>query len=150
MQFVICSCRCSATLFAGEILHEATPGNRRDDTVCRSDLGSDRSRHYYGNRETGAVYQTVSTPTGNYTLAQIPTGSYELSAGFSGFKKYVRSGVTVPVAQTLRIDIDLEIGAATESVAVEASAPLLKTESGEVSHNIETERLNSLPVLPTG
>jgi hypothetical protein len=61
------------------------------------------------NAETGAVYQTVSTPTGNYTLTQIPTGSYELSATAMGFKKYVRSGITVPVAQTLRIDIALEV-----------------------------------------
>src|SRR5262249_20482415 len=102
------------------------------------------------NIETDAVYRTLSTPTGNYNLSQIPTGRYELSATVSGFKKYVRTGITVPVAQTLRIDIALEVGATTESITVQAEAPLLKTESGEVSHNIPTERLNNLPLLPTG
>src|SRR5262249_18821023 len=102
------------------------------------------------NTETGAMYQTVSTVTGNYTLAQIPTGSYELSASILGFKRYLRSGITVPVAQTLRIDIALEVGSATESVTVRGDAPLLKTESGELSHNIEAERMNNLPLMPTG
>ncbi len=59
------------------------------------------------NTATGAVYTTVSTPTGNYTLSQPPPGSYELSATAPGFKKYIQNGINVPVAQTLPIDIVL-------------------------------------------
>src|SRR6202521_617258 len=65
--------------------------------------------------ETGAVYQTASTATGNYTLSQLPAGTYEISVTVPGFKKYIRQGLTVQVAETLRIDIALEVGAATES-----------------------------------
>src|SRR5262249_51724055 len=43
--------------------------------------------------------------------------------------------------------IALEVGAAGESITVEAASPLLKTESGEVSHNLATDQINSLPVL---
>jgi len=100
--------------------------------------------------ETGAVYQTASTATGNYTLAQLPAGSYELSVSVPGFKKYIRQGLTVQVAETLRIDVALEVGAATESVTVQADAPLLKTESGELSHNVTAQRLDDLPVLSIG
>jgi len=60
--------------------------------------------------ETGAVYPAASTTTGNYTLAQLPVGTYELSAAVPGFKKYVRRGLTVQVAETLRIDVTLEVG----------------------------------------
>ena len=35
-----------------------------------------------------------------------------------GFKKYIRAGLTVQVAATVRVDIGLEVGAATESVTV--------------------------------
>jgi hypothetical protein len=38
------------------------------------------------------------------------------------------------------------VGATTESVTVNADAPLLKTESAEQSYNIATERMNSLPL----
>ena len=67
-----------------------------------------------------------------------------------GFKKYSRSGLTVEVAQTLRVDIALEVGAATESVTVTESASLLKTESGELSHNVDVKRLDDLPILGIG
>src|SRR6516162_5486579 len=101
------------------------------------------------NVETGAVYQAGSSATGNYVV-QLPTGTYELSVTVPGFKKYVRQNLVVPVAQTLRIDIGLEVGAATESVTITEAAPLLKTESGELSHNVATDTLDNLPVLGIG
>jgi hypothetical protein len=102
------------------------------------------------NTATGSEYPTVTTNTGNYTLSQLPTGPYELSISVSGFKAFVRTGLTVLSAQTLRIDATLEIGALTETVSVSAAAPLLKTESGEMSTNIQIDTLNALPVLTIG
>jgi hypothetical protein len=87
------------------------------------------------NTATGGIYQVVSTATGNYTLSELPTGPYELSVTVAGFKKFVRQGLDLQVSQTLRIDATLEIGGAAESVTVSEAAPLLKTESGELSHN---------------
>jgi len=83
------------------------------------------------NIETGAIYDAASTSTGSYLLGQLPAGTYELAVTVPGFKKYIRSGLVVQVAQTMRIDISLEVGSATESVTVTEAAPLLKTESGE-------------------
>jgi hypothetical protein len=102
------------------------------------------------NTATGVEYPAATTNTGNYTLAQLPTGPYEVSVSMTGFKTYVRTGLTVLAAQTLRIDVTLEIGAITESVSVNAEAPLLKTESGEMSHNVQAESLNNLPILSIG
>jgi hypothetical protein len=102
------------------------------------------------NVDTGAVYPAASSSTGNYTFAELPVGNYEISVTVPGFKKYVRQGLTVQVAQTLRIDITLEVGSAAESVTVTEVAPLLKTESGELSHNVTTEKIDNLPLLPTG
>ena len=102
------------------------------------------------NIETGARYETISTETGNYTLAQLPVGVYQLSAELPGFKRYVRQGITVPVAQTLRLDIGLEVGSNTEEVTVTEAAPLLKTESSEVSHNVNSAFFNDLPMLGIG
>lgn len=101
------------------------------------------------NVQTSALYQVASSGTGNYTV-QVPTGTYQVSATASGFKKYVRDGILVPVEQTLRIDVGLEIGSATEAVTVTEAAPLLKTESGELSHNVASDTLNKLPILGIG
>src|SRR5947207_2626258 len=59
------------------------------------------------NGETGTKYETISTETGNYTLTQVPPGVYQVTVELPGFKRYVRQGITVLVAQTLRIDIPL-------------------------------------------
>ncbi|PWT98927.1 MAG: hypothetical protein C5B51_28395 [Terriglobia bacterium] len=99
------------------------------------------------NTESGATYQAGSSNTGNYTLAQLPAGTYELSVTVAGFKKVVRPGIIVNVAATVRVDFALEVGAATESVTVEADAPLLKTESGELSHSVDYTRVDNLPLL---
>src|SRR5262249_42988543 len=81
--------------------------------------------------ETGAQYETVTTPTGNYTLPALQIGVYEVTVSAAGFNKSVQQGVRVQVAQTLRVDVTLQVGATTESISVSASAPLLKTESAE-------------------
>ncbi|MBI4474370.1 MAG: TonB-dependent receptor [Acidobacteria bacterium] len=102
------------------------------------------------NTETGARHETVSTETGNYTLTQMPAGVYELSAELPGFRRYVRRGITVLVAQTLRIDVALEVGATAEEVNVIADAPLLRTESADLSTSVSQGRLNDLPILTVG
>src|SRR5438876_4535109 len=102
------------------------------------------------NTETSTKYETVSTETGNFTLTQLPPGVYQISVELPGFKRYVRQGITVLVAQILRIDVALEVGAATDEVTVTADAALLRTESSDVSHNVTSSRLDDLPILGIG
>ena len=102
------------------------------------------------NIQTGAVYPAGTSATGNYTLAQLPAGQYEMTVTVPGFKTFVRNGLVVDVAQTYRVDVALEVGAQSESVTVTEAAPLLKTDSGELSHNVTLNTLDELPVLATG
>jgi hypothetical protein len=102
------------------------------------------------NVDTGAVYSAGTSATGNYTLAQLPAGQYELSVTVAGFKKFVQQKITVDVAQTYRVDAVLQVGSNAESVTVTEAAPLLKTESGELAHNVTTETMDNLPVMGTG
>jgi len=102
------------------------------------------------NTDTGAIYPVASSATGNYTIAQLPAGNYELDVTVPGFKKFIRSGLIVQAAQTIRVDATLEVGNATESVTINAEAPLLKTESGELSNTIATQTMDTLPLLSIG
>src|SRR5204863_2774635 len=56
------------------------------------------------NSETGATYTAATTETGNYTLAQVPAGTYQLTVTLPGFKKYIRQNVVVAATQTVRLD----------------------------------------------
>jgi hypothetical protein len=102
------------------------------------------------NLATGQLFSAQSTATGNYTIAQVPAGSYEITVEVMGFKRYVRENLTIAPTQVARIDIALEVGAATESVTITAETPLLKTESGEVAQNVTVAQLNQLPILGVG
>ncbi len=68
-----------------------------------------------------------------------------------GFKAYTHTNLTLGAAQTLREDIVLEVGnATTESITVSAEASLLKTESGDMTHNMSIDQLDDLPLLGIG
>jgi Carboxypeptidase regulatory-like domain len=101
------------------------------------------------HKATGASVQSITTSTGNYTLPSLATGIYDLTIEANGFNKYIQEGIEVQVAQTARIDVTLKIGAATESVTVNADAPLLKTESAEQSQTLSGDRVNELPLTLT-
>ena len=89
------------------------------------------------NTQTGVAYSAVSTNTGSYTITDLPVGTYSVTAKVEGFKTYTHTNLAIAATQVLREDIHLEVGnAATESVTISAEASLLKTESGDISHNI--------------
>jgi hypothetical protein len=102
------------------------------------------------NAVTGVTYQGATSTTGNYTISQVPAGKYEISVNAPGFKRYTRAGLTLEVAQVLRVDIPVELGASTESVTITAAATLLNTETGDVRHDVRSETLDELPILGIG
>ncbi|MBZ5576881.1 MAG: TonB-dependent receptor [Acidobacteriia bacterium] len=98
------------------------------------------------NTDTGAVFAGGTSATGNYVVS-LPPGKYELDVTVPGFKKFIRQNLQITSSVDTRLDVTLDVGAATESVTVEAAAPLLKTESGEVSHSVTGNDADELPVL---
>ncbi len=101
------------------------------------------------NMETGAVYKGGASSTGNFVIP-VPVGKYELSVTVTGFKKFVRQNLEVVVATDTRQDVNLTVGAVTDTVTVNESAPLLKTESGELSHIVTVNEADNLPLLTIG
>ena len=102
------------------------------------------------NNANGQVYSAITTDTGNYSVIQVPVGAYDLTATVAGFKSYNRPGLDLAAAQTMRIDISLEVGAVGDSVTVTAEASLLKTESSALVQNVTVSQMNNLPILSVG
>src|ERR1700735_2465555 len=101
------------------------------------------------NTDTSAEYKVGTTNTGNYTLANLPVGTYVLTVEAMGFKKFERPGLVVQVAETVRVDAILQVGASTDTVTVSAEAPLLKTEDGEASNQVDFDAADQLPLFTT-
>ena len=81
------------------------------------------------NTETGVAFSSSSTNTGNYTVPNLPIGTYDLTIKSSGFKTYTHAGLTIGARQVVREDAALEVGSIADSVTVTAEASLLKTET---------------------
>jgi len=96
--------------------------------------------------ETQAQYTTITTATGNYTLAEMPPGVYSLTVEVPGFKRFIQQGIRVQVAAVGTVDIKLEVGSAAESITITADATLLRTESSDQSFNIPISTINDLPL----
>ena len=99
------------------------------------------------NTATGIRSQTTTDSVGNYTVGQLPPGDYEVSGEIAGFKKFIRSNVTLELTRQLRIDMQLETGATTETVNVQALTPLVETETGQLSSTLSTRQLTALPSI---
>lgn len=96
--------------------------------------------------DKGTQLKAQSTETGSYTIPSVPAGTYSLSVERPGFRSYVQKGIRVEVAQTIRVDVLLQIGATTESITVTADASLLRTDSAEQSTVLSGSKINDLPI----
>ncbi len=98
------------------------------------------------NPQTAQRTVATTNARGFYVLTQLPIGQYSVEVEKTGFKKYVRKGVVLTTGATLPLDIQLEVGGASESVTVTGEAPLLQTRSSDVSSLIESKNVQDLPI----
>jgi len=98
--------------------------------------------------ETRTGTKTVATTeaTGEYTLPFLSPGEYQLTAEAPGFKRVVREGLKLSAGDHPVIDIQLEVGAVSESVTVNADAPLVMTATGSIGQTITTKEVEDIPV----
>ena len=88
----------------------------------------------------------VTDKSGEYSAELLTAGTYSVAVEAPGFTKTEQSGVQVGVNQVVRIDIELKVGSASQTVEVSAAAPILSTETSSLS-TIETgQRIVNLPL----
>ncbi len=102
------------------------------------------------NLATGLTVTSTSGPAGLYTLPHLQEGKYDLTVKAKGFRTFVQTGISIHLNDTLRIDVKLEVGAATQSVEVKANASPLNYDNGEVSEAIAPEKIQALPIIVQG
>ena len=93
------------------------------------------------NAATNAVYRTATNQTGNYVLAQLPLGKYEVAIEAVGFRRYVRKNIELNVAQTISLNDALEVGTVEQTVEVTSSSGLLETSTSDLGTTIQRNKL---------
>jgi hypothetical protein len=98
------------------------------------------------NTDTGIAVKTTTDNAGNYVATPLQVGRYSVAVEAAGFKKSVRSDITVNVQDRIRADAALEVGAVTDTVQVEAEAPLLQTDTSYLGQVVDSQRIVDLPL----
>jgi hypothetical protein len=98
------------------------------------------------HQETGLARTVVTDDAGEYVVPSIPTGNYSVSSELTGFKKTALTNLHLGVDQRLRVDLNLELGQMTESVEIVAAAPLVQTDSSDLSTTVDEEQIKTLPL----
>ncbi len=98
------------------------------------------------NLGTNLSFKATTGPNGSYALPILPIGDYEVTANFTGFKTFVRTGIRLEVSQRLRLDIPLELGQVSEVVEVKAEIARVQTEDSNLGTVVESKRIAELPL----
>lgn len=98
------------------------------------------------NVQTGVSTVVTTNAVGIYDAPSVPTGEYKITFSKGGFRDFVRQGVALQV-QTVAVDAQLQVGAATEQVVVTAEVPLLQTESSDQQTHFDTSAVLDAPIV---
>src|SRR5262249_9636324 len=96
------------------------------------------------NETTGVDRNTNTNEAGYYVFTSVPPGFYSLSAEAKGFKRYETTHNKLDPNSTVSIEVNLQVGAATEMVEVVASAQVIQTESAAVQKLITREQIDMM------
>lgn len=98
------------------------------------------------NRDTGFSRAARTDAEGNYVLASMPIGAYEIRAESPGFKTQVIGPSTLIVDQRLRIDVTLDLGAVAETVEIKGAMTLLQVDQPDVNQIVQEKEIKGLPL----
>ena len=97
------------------------------------------------NPATGVTRTGMTNSQGDYLVASLVAGQYNLVITAAGFKKYEVDGITLRVAGNARADARLQVGSTTSQVTVRGeSVAQVETQSSELSGTITGKEISQL------
>ena len=98
------------------------------------------------NQRTGVTVQRTSDSSGAYSIPDLQAGVYDVTVTKTGFRTYIGTGVQLLAAQTIRVDVELQVGNVQQEVTVTAQAPLVNTEGPEIRASASARQILDLPL----
>ena len=96
--------------------------------------------------DRGIVLTFTTNSDGEYTASPLRIGRYTVTVEKAGFKKALAGPVQVNIQDRVSVDIQLQPGAATETVEVSSQGPQLETETSDLGQVVDSRRINALPL----
>jgi hypothetical protein len=99
------------------------------------------------NTGTSITRTTTTNDSGNYSASDLLPGIYQVTVTKTGFSKFVQQNVNVAVAQSTRVDAQLQVGQETQQVTVTEAPPGVETDRAEVQSHMTQRQIQDLPVI---
>ena len=95
---------------------------------------------------SGFTAVRVTDADGRFFMSSLPIGEWDVVVELSGFRRSVQTGVVLELGRTFELQYTLNLGPITETITVEASAPLLQATTAEISDVIEHRQVEQVPL----
>jgi len=102
------------------------------------------------NSKTQVKYNAEANASGFYFFPSLQPGMYTLTAEAGGFRKTTLTNIEINVGVNIRQDIQLEVGAVTDSITVEFNAVRIQTTEATIQRSITLRDIDTLPQLGRG
>lgn len=96
--------------------------------------------------DTGEKRTVTTSADGNYVIANLPIGNYQLTITKNGFKETSVSNIVVNVSTTTRQDVALQAGVVSDIVNITADNVQIETQTGAVSEIVSGDQVRELPL----
>lgn len=141
---LVCFTFAVATTAPAQVLYGSLVGNVTDASgaaVPDAQVSAKETR-------TGFVREGRTNESGQYQIATLPGGVYEVTVSKQGFTPFAARDVAVPANAVTRVDASLQVGGLTETVRVEAAPPAIQTDRAEVRAEISAKQFENAPLPP--
>jgi hypothetical protein len=98
------------------------------------------------NTDVGLTLQNTTNSNGEYTFSPVRIDHYTVTVTAPGFAKTTQQNVTVNVSQHLQVNVQLKLGAATETIEVSTAPPVLQTDGASVGQVVTEKSVKDLPL----
>src|ERR1700682_4926948 len=99
------------------------------------------------NKATGASRTATTNDSGDYAVAELPPGKYEVAVEAKSFSRALLQDFELNVGAKVTQNFELKPGEVTATVQVTSEGTLVETTNSEIGKNITPGELQNLPLL---
>lgn len=98
------------------------------------------------NTATNIPRGTATAGNGEYTFASVLPGAYTLAVEAQGFRTYAQTGLQLQVNLPATVNVQLQVGSASQTVEVKGQAPVLNQTNATLGQTMGTTAIENLPL----
>jgi hypothetical protein len=136
----------AALVFADTIWGQSTRGVIVGAVTDQSGSAVPAAEVTVSNEKTNVTTTAPTSTAGQYTVTNLEPGTYRVSVAAQGFKTGTVRDITIYVNQTMRADVKLEVGDVATTVEVQATAPVVQSETSAVGSVVDSNQMKNMPL----